>query len=193
MRKPNNYEAVQAYSDYIQLPPGGYVCKVCKVDEVRSSTGKDMWNIWLDIEEGEFKGKFTQDWQNDDRTPKKWGCIVYQLTEDKDGNTHKGLKTFMEALKRSNNGFDEANVWLDSGDKYLKGKLVGGIFRREEYINNDGEKRMSVKCCAFKDVTAIREGKFKVPADKLIADAPSTAAYGNDDFVQMDDDGDLPF
>ena len=142
MKKPNNYENTAAYGSFEPLELGGHVCKVCKVVESVSRTGKDMVDIWLDIAEGPQKDYYLKQWKADTRDGKKWPCIVYQLVEDSDGNTSRGYKTFLESVKKSNPGFVEDRVWEDTGCEYLKGKLVGGVFGREQYMNQRGEHKV---------------------------------------------------
>ena len=76
----------------------------------------------------------------------------------------------------------------------LKGKLVGLLFREEEYIgSNDGKKHKAVKACAARSVQTIREGSFDIPEPKLLqGNAPSRNAAPTAGFTQVDDE-ELPF
>lgn len=195
MNKPKNYESTTAFGEWKPLELGGHICRIMKVEETKSSKGKDMINIFLDIEEGEQKGYYAEQYRNDKRTEKKWGCIVYQLIEDKDGNTAKGFKTFIDAVKKSNPGFNEDAIWNDKFCDYFKNKLVGGIFGREQYKNSKGEFKWSTKCTGLRSIETIREG-VEIPADKYHKDYTnldiSPSASDNSDFEEIDDD-DLPF
>lgn len=191
MRKPNDWDSVQAYGSYKPLEPGGYICRIVKVKETKSRNGRDMLAIFLDIAEGPEADRYAISYKNDTRTTKKWGCMVYQLIEDQEGNTNKGFKTFIDAVEKSNSGFDEVQLWSEAFCAYLKGKLVGGVFGREEYIDNQGKKRFSTKCMQFRDVDTIRKG-VEAPEDKLLADPVSQNGW-NSDFTPSTDDNDLPF
>lgn len=193
MKRPTNYENTTAYGDFEPLELGGHICTICKVVETQSRTGKDMIEVWLDIAEGPQKGYYTAQWRNDSRENKKWPCIVYQLVEDNEGNTNRGYKTFLESVKKSNSGFVEDKLWEVNGAEYLKGKLVGGVFGREQYLNQKGELKWSTKCVQFRSVEAIQKG-VDVPEDKLLAGAKQPP-QGNV-FAAMEDSesyGDLPF
>lgn len=194
MQKPKNYETTRGYDEYVPLDPGGYVCRVRSVTETKSQTGKDMVEIYLDIAEGDFKGYFAEQYRSDTRENKKWGSIVYQLTEDKDGFCNRGLRTFIDAVAASNAGFDPNAIWGDNFSKFFKDKLVGGVYRREQYANRNGDLRWSTKCFSFKSVDAIRAG-VPVPEDKpLDAKRPLYNMPSSSDFSELsEDDGDLPF
>lgn len=190
MKKPNNYETTQAYGDFTPLELGGHICKIMKVEETKSKAGNDMIIISLDIAEGDQKDYFSKQYKADTRENKKWGCIVYQLVEDKDGNTHKGFKTFIKSVEKSNKGFDSDSIWNDDFAGYFKNKLVGGVFGREQYINQNGELKWSTKCVQFRDVETIRKG-VEVPEDKYLPGNNNNA--NNNSSVNVLDDGDLPF
>ena len=190
MKKPSDWENVTAYGSYEALELGGHICKIMQVEETKSKNGKDMITISLDIAEGKQAGYYAREYKTNDRENKKWGCVVYQLLEDNDGNTNKGFKTFIDAVKRSNPKFDETILWSDEFCTYLKNKLVGGVFGREQYLNRYGEKKFSTKCMQFRDVEAIRKG-VEVPEDKLLR----TVEQNNwlNDFASVGNDDDLPF
>lgn len=171
MVKPSNYDKVQEYGEFKPLELGGHICKIMSVEETKSSTGKDMLRIFLDIAEGEQANYYAEQYKADSRADKKWGCIVYQLTEDKDGNTNRGLKTFITSVEKSNKGFTVA--WGDNFTTCLKGKVIGGVFGREQYQNSKGELKFTTKCVSFRSADTVRAG-VDVPADKLLQGAAPT-------------------
>lgn len=188
MQKPNNFNETQGYSDFSALEPGGYVCKIIKVEETVSSTNKNMLKIFLDIAEGDEKAYYSKQYKADTRDEKKWGCIVSQTTEDNDGNCSRGFKTFIEAVAASNHGFNPDTIWGNDFPKHFKDRLVGGLFRREQYENKYGELKWSTKCFTFKPIDVIRAG-VDVPEDKyLTKNAPTYRGYRELD----DSDGELP-
>ena len=186
MKKPNNYDTTQAQGAYEPLKLGGHVCKIVKLEETKSSTGKDMLKIALDIAEGEQKDYYKQQFENDTRNDKKWGCMSYILVEDKDGNTNRSFKTFTESVEKSNGGF--VIKWGEDFAKQFKGKLVGGVFGREEYINSNNESKFATKCRYFTTIDRAKKG-IDAPKDKLLAGSTSSPAAANND----DDDDDMPF
>lgn len=191
MEKPRDFDTAKAWGEYEPLPAGGYVCEIIGVDETMSKTGKKMIKIAIDIAEGEEKGRFMESYKADTREFKKWpnSAVAYQLTEDQNGNTHGKFKQFTDCVTDSNNGFEIK--WGKEFGACFKGKLIGIVFSREQYEDQrDGKLRWSTKPQFFKTVQEIRDGKFKVPEDKLLS-ANSTNAAGSG-FGPISDD-DIPF
>lgn len=212
MKKPQNYDNTQTFGGYTPLEVGGHLCVIKKVEEATSNkTGNPMIRIYLDTtNEDKQPHYYTDKWNSDNRENKKWGCIVYQMVLDKDGNCSKGFKTFVEAVKESNNGFNENCLWGNEPiDKFLKGKLVGGVFGREQFdfLDNYGQEKtgFAVKCQGFRTIKDVKEGKVEAPKDKLLAtnnnnvdpigfnnNSPFSGGSFENDITPVDD-GDMPF
>lgn len=189
MNKPNDYDKVQKLTDG-GLPAGGYICRIVRVTEtVSKNSGREMLKVALDIDEGEYAGYYADRYDRDSRMERKWPCIFYQLTQNKDGDTSRGLKTFCEDVKESN-GMDEL-PWGAGFCEGLRGKLIGVVFGREQYQRQDGQLGMSTKPRSWKTVDEIRNCKYRVPEDKLLdtSQSSSTAPQGFDAIS----DEDLPF
>ena len=166
MIKPADYDRVSAYGEFTPLELGGHICQIMSVEETTSSTGKDMLVISLDTASHDKQpGYYMEQWKNDDRQDKKWGCRVFQLVLDKDGNTNRGLKTFITAVEKYNPGFQVQ--WGDGFAACFKGSLVGGVFGREQYQNSYGDLKWSTKCVQFRSVEAIQKG-VDVPDDRYL-------------------------
>lgn len=195
MQKPKNYDNTQGYNEFEPLELGGHICKIMGVKEQKSRTGKDMIVISLDIAEGAQKDYFSEMYRKDNRPidQKRWGCVVYQLIEDGEGNTNKGFKTFISAVAKSNRDFDENAIWDEKFCEYFKGKLVGGVFGREQYRNQQGALKWSTKCTMFRDVDTIKNG-VPIPEDKYLPDAQPGMSSMFDNFENDTTDDDvLPF
>lgn len=197
MQKPNDYDNVQAYGEFTPLKLGGHICKIMQVQEAKTKEGKDQIIISLDIAEGDQKDYFAQQYRTDTRQNKKWGCAVYQVVLDNEGNTSKGFKTFITSVENSNPGFKV--VWGNNFVGCFKGKLIGGVFGREQYLNASNEKKFFTKCVQFRSVESIRAG-VEVPSDKLLPDSGSTSGmppsmYDSDGFMTIPDgaESELPF
>lgn len=190
MHKPPYFDETQGFGEFERLELGGHICKILRVEESQSRAGRDMVNIYLDIAEGDQKGYFMRSFENDTRENKKYGCIVYQVVVDDQGNTSKGFKTFVDAVEKSNPGFDKDAIWNDDFAGYFKNKLIGGVFGREQYINRQGEPRWATKCVQFRDVETVRKG-VDVPEDKYLTG--QNAKPGVHDFSVVDSGDDLPF
>jgi hypothetical protein len=182
---PKDYQEVREYGEYTPLELGGHICKIMKVEETKSKTaGKEMLVISLDIAEGPQKDYYTEKYRQDTNENKKWGCNVYQLVYDVQGNTNRGFKSFITAVEKSNNNFKVQ--WGEKFADCFKGKLIGGVFGREEYIDAKNEFKFATKCFFFRSTDAIRAG-VEVPKDKLLKKDMTTG------FTKIEDDDGLPF
>ena len=176
MRKYEGYEQAEAFTgEFETLEPGGYVCKILKVQTEERYYGT-LLRIGFDIAEGEHEGyyrrRFDQKKQYDENA--KWPGMYYQTVRQDDLRYFKGFITSIEA---SNPGFK----W-DWDEKKLVGKLFGGIFGEEEYEKQNGEIGTIVKCGFVRSVDAIREGKFKVPEIKRLQPSLNEPNYTTQDF-----------
>lgn len=166
MNKPENWDQIEAFTgDFKNITPGGHVCNVVQATVALSSTGKEMLIILFDIAEGEFESYYLkQHMQKLETNPDaKWQGIYRQLTE---GNGEKFFKGLVTAIENSNPGYTWQ--WGENTEKSLKGKLFGGVFGQEEYLNNNGEVKLSTKCMYIRSVEQIRKG-VEVPKIKKLA------------------------
>lgn len=165
MKKFNDYETTQSYSNSEKLPVGGYVLKVANVRYEEGQNGNsDRIQLMFDIAEGEQKDFFRKQYESQTSEDKKWkGTVaIYVPTDDgseKDGWTKKSFKTIMENFEASNPGY--AWNWDENS---LKGKLIGGIFV-ETYSVIEGKEVMYVSLVAknIRTVDCIRRGNYKMP------------------------------
>lgn len=185
MKKPLAFDTVAGLTEYIPLELGGHVCKIVNVEEKKTSTGKDMLVISLDIAEGEQKGYYSDQYKKDNRENKRWACMVYAVVEDKCGNTSRPFKQFIQAFEVSNKVTVQ---WGDNFEAQFKGKLIGGVFGREQYQNNNGELKMSTKCRWFETIDKVRKG-VAIPKDKMLQ---GVTTFGGGAIGEIQDD-DLPF
>lgn len=192
IKRFNDYDKTQSYSDYQQLPKGGYVLKIMGAENVNDQYVK----ISCDIAEGEYKDFYTNDYKNQQREDKKWRCnYLLCLAKDdgteQDGWTKRNFKTVMEALEDSNHGYH-----FDWDEKKFKGKLIGGLFNEREY-EKDGNVRRATNLAKLCTVEKIRSGNYKIPADKLLNNGGSynNTSAANDGFMNIPDgiDEELPF
>lgn len=195
MLKPNDYDRITAYGEYNPLELGGHICKIMNVEETTSKSGKPMLIISLDTAPQDVQpGYFSEKYRNDTRQNKKWGCRVWQLVYDSEGNTHRGFKTFCTSVEKSNPNFHIQ--WGDAFASCFRGALIGGVFGRVEYAKQSGGTGWQTKCVAFRTVEAIENG-VEVPEDKYLNQNTSSSAYDSqqhqNDFRTIDDSDDLPF
>ena len=173
MIRPNDWDKVQEFGEYKVLPAGAYVCKIIGAEEVSTKEGKPMLRIALDIVEGEFAGYFRKRFDADTRENKKWGCVVNQVLVDQEGMTARGFKTFVTSVERSNNTNAQ---WGNGFLQWLKGKKVGALFRREEYLNANNERKWSTKCFSFRSADSVAD--CEIPEDKPLSSAPASNGFG---------------
>lgn len=196
MLKPQDFENVQAYTGFTPLAPGGHLCKIMDVKETTSQKGnRPMIVISIDTDKADGQPNyFTDQFKNNAKVGKKWSnnAVARQLVFDADGNTNKGFKTFIEAVEKSNNGFKV--VWGDKFAECFKGKLVGGVFGREEYLNDYSESKFAVRFQSFRTVEDIKNG-VEVPKDKLLNPGSNNSSSGTDIYgdIEVVTGDDMPF
>lgn len=191
-----DYATTKGYTDYEALPKGGYVMKIMGAEVCENSRGQYI-KIGMDVAEGEYASFFEKAYRADQREDKKWSCnyLLSIPTDDgseQDGWTKRKFRTFTDALEASNEGYH-----FDWDEQKFKGKLIGGLFNIREYEKNDGSIGSATNLAQVTTVQKVREGKYKLPADKLIQrTAPaSTGDVANMDFMKIPDTelSELPF
>lgn len=193
MQKPQSYDNTQAYGEFTPLALGGHICKIMQVEEKQSSTGRVMLVISLDIADGDQKDYFAEQYKHDTRDNKKWGCVVYSVVDESTDYGVKNLKTFITCVENSNPNFHVK--WGDNFGAQFKGKLIGGVFGREQYLNNKQELKWATKCVQFRSVQSIKAG-VEVPEDKYLNGQPqSLPQAGQDGFMDINPNlpDELPF
>lgn len=193
IKRFNSYEKTQAYKDFEQLPKGGYILKIMGADVCENSVGQYV-KISCDIAEGDYKDFYSKEYRAQQPEDKKWHCnYLLNVPKDdgteQDGWTARRFKTVIEALEESNSGYH-----FDWDERKFKGKLIGGLFNEREYEKNDGTVGRATNLAQLCAVEKIREGKFKIPADKVLKDKIQNPA-SNDNFMTLPDgaDEELPF
>lgn len=207
IRKPQNWENVQAIAERKALPADGYIVKIiaAKVTTYEyNGNSFDKLEVAFDINDGEYKGFYQQDFDSQQREDKRWkGVKRFNVPtddgSDADALSQRILKGATEALEDSNPGYR----W-DWDETKLKGKIVGCIFRLEEWAMN-GKKGWKAQPFKFVPAEDIKSGNFKQPKFKAHKDFPQdtpdnyqnsmdTASDIKDRFEELDiNEGDLPF
>ena len=193
MRKFSNWENVKPAAERQQLPKGGYIVKIldAKVCTYTSDKGSfEKLEISVDIADGEFKDFYATDYRSQTQEDKRWKGVLRQYIPTDDGSekdewTKSVFKAMTDAVEDSNPGYHWD--WNETG---LKGKIVGALFRSEEW-DYQGKTGFATHCFKFIPVEMIKSGKFKVPADKLLAKAVSGSSGQN--FEEISSGDDLPF
>lgn len=192
MRAFAGYEKARIITDTERIPVGGYVVKILNAEEVTFKNGGRGLKLSFDVVEGDYKDFFKKNYEQQRREDRKWKGNIMLFAPKEDGSemdewTANKFKTNMSAIEESNSGYH----W-DWNEQGLKGKVVGAVFRNKEHEYN-GSTVFFSECCQLKTVEAIREGKYKIPKDKLLNKAKTSAPDGNIEGFIPTDDEDLPF
>lgn len=191
MKKPKNWDNVKPAGEYIELPLGAYICKILDVKENHfDKSNSDTLDMSIDIESGEYKDYYRNEYQSQTQEDKKWkGLLRYFLPKDdgseNDGWTQSTLKALIEAVEDSNPGyhFDWEHPEL------LKGKKLGVIFRNEEW---QYQEKNGWKVRPFRGISidAFNDKKYTLPKDKPLKNKINIE---KEDFEEISSDDDLPF
>ena len=195
IKRFNDYNETQAYTDFQQLPKDGYVLRIMGAEVCENSKGEYI-KISCDIAEGEYKDFYANEYRNQQQEDKKWHCnyllnVPNDDGSEQDGWTKRRFKTVIAALEDSNPGYH-----FDWDEKKFKGKLVGGLFNEREYEANDRTIKRTTNLAQMCAVEKIRSKTFKLPKDKLLQNNKvNKQGVADDDFMQIPEreDDSLPF
>lgn len=161
MRQLNlNSIKAQTEGDFKNITPGAYACIIT---EVTDNENKEYLDALFDIQVGEFEGYYSSDFYKD----KPWAHHMILSYKEKALPIFKGR---METIAKCNTGFD-AVAALDAGQyKMLEGKVVGIVFREEEYFDKKTSEFKLGGARAFRFCTTedIQEGKNTSPKPKML-------------------------
>lgn len=193
IKKPSNWDSVQAFSDRRKLPLDAYICRIKQAKVVATDYGEQLC-ILFDIDEGDYTGFFADDYANNSREDKKWKGVLRQWLpkddgSDKDEWTKSSLKGLITSLVNSNRGF----TW-NWDERGLANKLIGIIFRNEEWEFN-GKSGWAVRPFRACSVDTVLDGAYTLPDDKRLKDkAPATYAASTSAFSDFSENDEmLPF
>ena len=165
IEKIENWESVEAnFGESQRIKAGGYIIKILDARIEKSKSGQDMIVLRFDICDGEFTDYYTKKWKRAKEQGKdyNWGGKYYIVIEI-DGFDGR-LKALTTSVEKSNAGY----TW-NWDEESLKGKIVGAIFRDEEYIMN-GQVYTNAKIWQVRSVDVIRNGDFEIPKMKELTD-----------------------
>ena len=191
------YDRNNAVQDFERLPKGAYVLKILNVKFTEGEGNKsDMLRLQVDIAEGEYKDFFKKQFEADTREDKKWRGVfdIWCPRNDgseKDGWTKKTFDTCFAAIEDSNPGFR----FNGTDENTLKGKLVGGIYYRRDYVKDGVNKEGYSFYKNLIDVDKVRKGTWKAPKDSILEDQGESGKVDNNGFMSIPtgDTDELPF
>lgn len=170
MKVYENYDNTEVFVEEARLPAGGYICRIIDVRCEEKAYG-ELLRIGFDIVEGDYEGYYMDKFRKMKETnpDAKYQGIYYQTVKADDLKYFKG---FITTLEKSNPQF-KWNPKMPDESK-LKGLYFGGIFAEEEYRNDKGEIRKSVKCRQVRSVEQIRKVDYKIPECKKLQEGSLT-------------------
>ena len=203
--KPSNWDDVISFTEKPRLQPGGYVCRI-KRAYIRNNSYGDQLIVEFDIDEGEYKGYFEEDYKNNTNPNRYWRGVYKPFLPREDGSekdswTKANFKAFITSVEHSNVGY----MW-DWDENSLANKRVGVIFRSEEwsFSGKHGWTARAYRACS---VDTIRTDSFRVPEPKALTGKKNNNGSNEEyspyvsgfvsaaDFHEANDvdDDDLPF
>ena len=184
MKGYSSYKKGTPTQDAERLPAGGYILKILKGEEVTYNNGDRGLKLSFDIAEGDYKDFYKKNYAAQ-MEPKKWKGTYFLSVPS--GNEEEKYRRIFEnriaCITESNPGYE----W-DWDETKLKNKLVGAVFGNQEY-DFAGMTGFFTKCFGLRTVSAIRENRFKIPADRLLNKEPENT-FG---FSEDVSDEDVPF
>ena len=183
-----------------QLPVGGYVARIERVEKKISKTGSPYLQLTLDVAEGPYTGWYRKDLQSRmggryEARHKGTYTLFYPLDDGprRDGWTHDTFTRFQDFLRKSNDGFS----WGASDDpQALVGKIIGIVVREVEwngYVFNRIGKFVSagaIRTNNYKLMERKKERSTAQPSSPIPAPQTPDIPLG---FTVVENPPDLPF
>ena len=165
MKQFNNYADAKKAAESrggAKLPAGAYVCKIIKVKYENGENGKsDKIAVMFDIAEGEQKGFFQKQYEENTSDDKKWKGIIrlYVPTDDgsdSDAMTKRTFAGLTSSLEHSISGYSwdwDENKWAN--------KSIGIVFG-ETGTKIDGKEIVFTEARFGVDADKVRDGSAPV-------------------------------
>ncbi len=188
--KPEGYDEVQAGREFTQIQLGGHKLLIKKLEECKASNGNSYLKVTFDTAQDDVQpGYYAEQYAGDTRDKKKWGGVATIFPTDNEGKTSKTFKQFCTSIERSNNSKIQ---WGAGFEASIVGKVIGGIFGEEEYLNQMGEVKTARKLFWWRSVDGVADAK--VP-EKRALKQDEGYSVDKDGFINIPDgiDEELPF
>ena len=185
--KPAGYDEVQAGGDFTPIELGGHKLVIKKLEEVTASNGNKYLKVSFDTASDDKQPNYyAEQYKNDTRDTKKWGGVATLFPTDQQGKTSKTFKQFCTSIERSNNSKIQ---WGAGFEASIVGKVIGGVFGEEEYLNSMNEVKTARKLFWWRSTEGLADAK--VPEKRVLAQDNVTT--GNDFYTPDNIDEELPF
>lgn len=183
--KPLGYDEVEAGNgDYTPIELGGHRLVVTEIEEVQKN-GYSYLKVKFDTAPDDTQPNYyAEQYKNDTRDTKKWGGVATIFPTDKEGKTSKTFKQFCTSIEKSNNSKIQ---WGAAFESSIVGKLIGGVFGEEEYINGNGDLKTARKLFWWRSIEGVKDAK--IPSKRTV-DKPEDDGFVN---IPAGIDEELPF
>lgn len=188
--KPQGYDEVQAGGDFTPIELGGHKLVIKKLEECKASNGNSYLKVSFDTAQDDKQPNYyAEQYKNDTRDNKKWGGVATIFPTDREGKTSKTFKQFCTSIERSNNSKIQ---WGAGFEASIVGKVIGGIFGEEEYLNSMNEVKTARKLFWWRSTEGIANAT--VP-EKRVLEQDTGNMVDKDGFMKIPDsiDEELPF
>lgn len=191
MKKFGGFEDAQKsarYSGSAKLPEGAYIAKIMNVKYVEGENGNsDRIDIQFDIAEGDYKGFFKKQYEENTQEDKKWKgkTSIYVPSDDgseRDGWTKNTFAKWTNALEDSNTKYKwdwDESKWkgLQIGLMFaLKGNVIEGkevTYTEVRYpLSVEDAKKPDIKIPAIKKRNGYTGNSVPVPTDNSFVNVP---------------------
>lgn len=169
-------------SGFTPLPAGPYVARLV---ELTDNPNREYVEAIFDIAEGEHAGYYSDDWG------KSHPYAHHFFMSYKDSALGM-LKGRLDAIAKSNPGFDPEAAWNAGRLDMFVGRIVGINLQEEEYERNDGEVGTRLNVCQVVDAQRVRDGSVK-PRDKKTLGGSSKPRSGSGQVTTTPYNGPIPF
>lgn len=198
MRPIANWSTVKAPTEFVELPVGGYVCKIMGAEvkiytSSKSGESFEKLEVSIDIAEGDFADYYADNYRAQNE-PKRWkGVLSYYVPKDDGTDSDEWSKTTLKGLTDAVEASNLGYKW-EWDEKTLKGKRIGVLFRKEEWAY-DGKTGWVVRPFKAIDATNAAAGNYRMPKDKPLKNSASStqAASYTPNFEDVGNDEELPF
>ena len=153
-----NWNNINATSDsgFTPLPASPYVARLV---ELKDNENKEYVEAIFDIAEGEHAGYYSDEWG-------KAHPYAHHFFMSYKDSALGMLKGRLDAIAKSNPGFDPEAAWNAGRLDMFVGRLVGINLQEEEYERGDGETGTRLNVCQVVNAQDVRDGKVKPRAKK---------------------------
>ena len=177
MKPIEGWDLINEAGEFKPLPAMIAGVRITKVVDVPE---KEYFEVYCDIVKGEYAGYFKA------LTDAGLKDTSRHIRSYK-ANALPFFKAFITAVEKTNPGYK----W-DWDEQKLVGKNVIAVFGQEEFLDNEGNVRVTTRVQEFRSLEAFNEGRIKVPELKKLPESEKPVQETSANLPEISD-ADLPF